>query len=173
MHSLAFWKAVVADKANFLEDVISLLAEHEIRFCVIGGVAVNAYAAAVVTEDLDLVVASDQLAPLQALLEEQFEVRRFPHTINVSTPDSNLRVQIQTDPRFGGFVERASLRTVLGLILPIASREDLLESKVWAALEPERRTSKRLKDLADIARLLEAFPELRDRVPADILERLR
>jgi len=35
-----------------------------------------------------------------------------------------------------------------------------------------RRSSKRQKDLADIARLLEAYPELRARVPAEVLEKL-
>ncbi len=173
MQALAFWKAVVADKADFLESVIALLADHGIRYCVIGGVAANAYVAAVVTEDVGLVVAVDQLVALEALLQEHFTVGRFPYTINISTTGSNLRVQVRTDPCFAGFVERASLRNVLGLTLPVASLEDLLRSKIWAALEPERRVSKRLKDLADIARLLEAYPELRAAVPAEILERLR
>jgi len=43
---------------------------------------------------------------------------------------------------------------------------------VWAAQDPTRRASRRQKDFADIARLLERFPELRDRVPQDILDRL-
>lgn len=41
-----------------------------------------------------------------------------------------------------------------------------------AASDETRRPSKRQKDLADIARLLEVHPELRDAVPAEILERL-
>jgi hypothetical protein len=173
MRALAFWKMVVADKANFLESLISLLADHEIRYCAIGGVAVNAYAEPVVTEDLDLVVAVDQLERVEALLGYRFTIQRFRHSLNVSTPDSNLRVQIQTDPRLAGFVDRASLRTVLGLALPVADKEDLLQGKIWAALDPECRTSKRLKDLADIARLLEVYPDLRQLVPVEILERLR
>jgi len=173
MQPRAFWKAVVADKADFLESLIAVLANHGIRYCAIGGVAVNAYVAPVVTEDLDLVVAADQLESIEALLHERFTVRRFAHTINVSTSGSNLRVQIQTDPRFAGFVERAAAREVLGLTLPVAAVEDLLHSKIWAAVEPERRASKRLKDLADIARLLEAYPELSAEVPPEILERLR
>jgi hypothetical protein len=173
MQALAFWKAVVEDKADFLESLVALLEEHGIRYCVVGGVAVNAYVAPVVTEDLDLVVAADQLATIEGLLDQRFTVQRFPYTLNVSTAGSNLRVQVQTDPRFAGFVERAAPRAVLGLTLPVAALEDLLPSKIWAALEPGRRTSKRLKDLADIARLLEAYPELRAGVPPEILERLR
>ncbi len=61
---------------------------------------------------------------------------------------------------------------MLGLRLPVASIEDVLRGKVWAALDPERRPSKRQKDLADIARMLESRPELRAMVPAEILARL-
>jgi hypothetical protein len=39
-------------------------------------------------------------------------------------------------------------------------------------LDPERRASKRQKDLADIARLLEVRPELRSQVPNSILAKL-
>jgi hypothetical protein len=54
----------------------------------------------------------------------------------------------------------------------VASVEDVLQGKTWAALDPGRRASKRQKDLADIARLLEAYPHLREKVPAEILARL-
>ena len=172
MQSLAFWKAVVADKANLLESMVALLTEHRIRYCVIGGVAVNAYVEPVVTEDLDLVVAVDQIKRVESLLEEHFTVKRFPYTLNVSAPGSNLRVQIQTDPCYAGFAERASLREVLGLTLPVATLEDVLQGKAWAATNPERRASKQKKDLLDIFRLLEAYPQLRDRVPAEVLARL-
>jgi hypothetical protein len=64
------------------------------------------------------------------------------------------------------------LREVLGLRLPVASLEDVLQGKLWAALDPDRRASKRQKDLADIARLLEAHPSLRQRVPAEVRARL-
>jgi hypothetical protein len=49
---------------------------------------------------------------------------------------------------------------------------DILRGKVWAAPDPTRRASKRQKDLADIARLLEAYPALRAQVPPDLLDRL-
>jgi hypothetical protein len=78
----------------------------------------------------------------------------------------------QTDPRYAAFVERAVVRDVLGLSLPVAAIEDVLLGKVWAAQDPGHRPSKRQKDLADISRLFEARPELRSRVPADILGRL-
>ncbi len=83
-----------------------------------------------------------------------------------------MRVQIQTDPRYAAFPERASRREVLGLILPVACLEDTLCGKIWAALDPNQRASKRQKDLADIARLIERYPHLRSQVPEEILARL-
>jgi hypothetical protein len=43
---------------------------------------------------------------------------------------------------------------------------------VWAVQDPTRRASKRQKDLADIARLLEHDPGLRSQVPQDVLNKL-
>ena len=61
MKALSFWKAVTLDKSNLLEEVFALLDEHDVRFCVIGGQAVNAYVEPLVSLDLDLVVAVGQL----------------------------------------------------------------------------------------------------------------
>jgi hypothetical protein len=61
---------------------------------------------------------------------------------------------------------------VLGIRLSVARLEDLLDGKMWEAMDPGRRPSTWQKDLADIARLLEAYPALGDRVPAEILARL-
>jgi hypothetical protein len=92
--------------------------------------------------------------------------------VNVSEAGSDLRLQLQTDPRYFAFVSRAKPREVLGLTLPVASLEDVLQGKVWAVLDATRRPSKRQKDLADISRILEAFPEMRGRVPDEVLARL-
>ena len=172
MQALAFWKAVLADRADFLETLLSLLAENKIRYCLIGGQAVNAYVEPFVSLDLDLIVSVGQIDTVETLCKGRFKVERFPHRLNLSAPGSNLRVQIQLDPRYPRFLERASSREVLGLTLPVAHVEDVLQGKVWAAMEPGRRASKRQKDLADIARLLEAYPDLRQLVPAEILARL-
>lgn len=172
MRALTFWKTVAVDQANFLESLISWLAEHAIRYCVIGGQAVNAYAEPVVSLDLDLVVATDQIETVEALCKSCCRVERFPHSLNLSMPGSDLRVQVQTDPRYASFLEGASTREVLGLVMPVASLEDVLRAKVWAAMDPERRASKRQKDLADIARLLETHPLLREQVPREILDLL-
>ena len=172
MEALAYWKAVTADKAGFLDRVIELLAESGTKYCVIGGQAVNAFVEPVVSLDLDLAVATNEVSSTEDLLRRHFRVERFSHSVNVSMPGSDLRVQLQTDERYGAFVGGASERDVLGLRLPVAKLEDVLQGKVWAAQDPARRPSKRQKDLADISRLLESYPELRSRVPEDVLSRL-
>ncbi|MBI4635420.1 MAG: nucleotidyl transferase AbiEii/AbiGii toxin family protein [Candidatus Rokubacteria bacterium] len=172
MRAREFWKVVTADRSDFLDRLIAVLAEHGIRYCLVGGQAVNAYAEPVVSLDLDVVVATDQLPEVEALMRRAFRVERFPHSLNVSEAGSELRVQIQTDPRYAPFVDRAAVSDLLGLRLPVACLEDLLQGKLWAATDATRRASKRQKDLADIARLLEAYPALRARVPAEVLDRL-
>jgi len=172
MQARAFWKLIVADRTDFLNRVIELLTENKISFCVLGGQAVNAYAEPVVSLDLDVVVAVDQLSKAEKLLSDEFCIERFPHSLNVSALGSDLRVQIQTDPRYSSFVARSTMRDVLGLQLPVASLEDVLQGKIWAALDPGRRPSKRQKDLADIARLIELHPALRQTVPQELLARL-
>jgi len=172
MQALQFWKLVTMDKADFIVELTDLLRTEGIKYAVIGGQAVNAYAEPLVSLDLDLAVAVEHLEKVEALLRARFKVQRFPHSLNISQVDSKLRVQVQTDPRYSEFVARAAPRNVLDLTLPVADVRDVLQGKIWAAQDSERRPSKRQKDLADIARLLEAYPELRAMVPGDILSRL-
>jgi hypothetical protein len=56
--------------------------------------------------------------------------------------------------------------------MSVASLEDVLRGKIWAAMDSDRRGSKRQKDLADIARIIEFYPELRSEVPDEVLTRL-
>jgi hypothetical protein len=167
-----FWKAVLDDRVDFLDRLIALLTDHGIRYCLVGGQAVNAYAEPVVSLDLDVVIVSDQLPRVEILLREAFIVEWFAHRLNVSLPESDLRVQIQTDPRYAPFVDRATIREVLGRRLPVASLDDILQGKLWAVTDETRRPSKRQKDLADIARLLESYTALRAQVPAEVLAKL-
>jgi nucleotidyltransferase AbiEii toxin of type IV toxin-antitoxin system len=167
-----FWALVTSDRSAFLDRLVSWLAEERIAYCVIGGQGVNAYVEPLVSLDLDLAVAARHLSDLEARIPPDLTVARFPHSLNVAAPGSDLRVQFQTDERYSAFVDRAVEREVLGVALPVARVEDVLQGKIWAALEPGRRPSKRRKDLLDIERLIETYPELRSLVPPEILDRL-
>jgi hypothetical protein len=172
MKALSFWKTVTMDKADFLEDLLALLRDRGIHFCVIGGQGVNAYVEPLVSLDLDLAVAVDQVDQVRKLMQDRFHAEEFEHSLDISAAGSNLRVQIQTDPRYCPFVERSAVREVLGLQLPVASLEDVMGGKIWAASDPQRPGTKRRKDLLDIERILEANPDLRDRIPDEILRKL-
>jgi hypothetical protein len=160
------------DHADLMSDVLHRLEARDVPYCVIGGQAVNAYADPLVSLDLDLVIATEDIERVLTSLPSHVKVERFAHSINLSAPQSQLRVQLQLDPRYADFPDRASEQSVLGTRMRVAALDDVLKGKVWAVSDPERRASKRQKDLADIARLIERFPELRTQVPQTILDRL-
>src|SRR5713101_5556250 len=124
MKAPEFWKAVTLDHANLLESLIQLLNEHKVKYCVIGGQGVNAYVEPVVSLDLDLAIAVEQMSEIERLLGEHFTVKRFPHSLNASVAGSQLRIQIQTDSRYSEFVNAAEVHDVLGVQLPVAKLED-------------------------------------------------
>jgi hypothetical protein len=86
---------------------------------------------------------------------------------------SSLKVHVQTDPRYLPFIDHAAPREILGIQLPVARLEDVLQGKIWAALDPERPSIKRRKDLLDIERLAQAFPHLAEGIPTEIRDRLK
>ena len=92
--------------------------------------------------------------------------------MNLSSDKSDLRIQLQTDPRYQDFIDKAISQTVLGYQMKVASVEDVLQGKIWAYSDEQRRKSKRQKDLADIIRLTEVYPSLTDLIPASIKERI-
>src|SRR2546426_7941496 len=139
MRSSTYWKAVLVDRENFLDRVLELLRTSGVRYCVVGGTGVNAYTYPIVTEDLDIAVAAGEIEKLEAALQREFKVRRFAHSVNVSSPLSKLQVQIPTDPRYFDFVERAEIRDVMDFQLPVAHIDDILKGKIWAAMATTRR----------------------------------
>lgn len=172
MRAQTFQRLVTVDDAGFLDRLLRLLETLDVSYCVIGGQGVNAYAEPLVSLDLDLVIAAEDLERVLAALPVGAHVERFAHSVNVSIPESDLRLQLQTDSRYLAFPARASVRPVLGTPMRVAAVEDVLTGKVWAASDTTRRASKRQKDLADIARLIERFPDLRTQVPREIVEKL-
>jgi hypothetical protein len=155
-----FLNRVSNSHRDFLAEFINTLKKRQISFCIIGGLAVNAYAEPVVSLDLDMVVVVDQLVDLIKGLKKQYKVSNYSHSINISAPRSDLRIQIQLDHRYQAFIKRARVKDVLGYRLPVARIEDVFQGKIWSASDPARRPSKRQKDLSDIQRLIETKPGL-------------
>ncbi len=102
----------------------------------IDGLAVNTYAEPLVSLDLDPAVAVDSLDDLEKRLAKQFTVKRFLHSLNISPPSSDLRLQIQTDVRYRVFVVWTDETEILGMRLPVTNLDDVLQGKIWAAPDP-------------------------------------
>lgn len=171
MTAKEFIKAVANGEADVIQVLLDILATGNTPYCVIGGLAVNAYVEPVVSLDLDVVVIAEEIERICEQAEEQgFRVERFPHSINLNSGGSDLRIQVQTDGRYQAFVARASRKQVLGYQMRVACLEDVLQGKLWACQDESRRKSKRQKDLADIARIIEAYPALASLLPDPVRE---
>ena len=167
-----FLNRIANGKDDFLQSFLDVLKANKVKFCVIGGLAVNAYAEPVVSLDLDVVVIGERLDALFPKLKKHFKLEEFANSVNLSERGSALRIQIQTDPRYQAFIKRARSKEVLGYKLPVAAIEDVFLGKVWAASDETRRPSKRQKDLADILRLMEVKKELSRLVPKKLKKQL-
>lgn len=159
-----FFKKITNGSSDPLQFFLDLLKKQRVDFCVIGGLAVNAYAEPVVSLDLDVIIITDKI---QSVLGQakKIKIEKFSHSINLTSKNSDLRIQIQTDHRYQGFLKNAKIKNVLGYRLPVARIEDVFQGKVWAASDHTRRPSKRQKDLADILRLMEVKPQLKKLLP--------
>ena len=70
---------------------------------------------------------------------------------------SAVSLQLSTEACYRDFPSRAVPADVHGILMRVASLADTLTGKIRAWSEPTRRQSKRIKDLADIARLVEVL----------------
>lgn len=163
-----FMNSVSNGQEDVLQKFLDLLEGKKIDYCAIGGLAVNAYVEPVVSLDLDIVVAADAIEELTKETKKTFSIERFPHSLNLSSPKSDLRIQLQTDPRYQPFIPRSTAREIMGYKMKVATLEDVLQGKIWAYSDKGRRNSKRQKDLADIYRLIEAYPNLRGLLPESL-----
>jgi len=152
--------------AGGTDDVMRLvdcLERADVAWCAIGGIAVNHWAEQpMVTQDVDFVVALDAVERTVALLEEAgFRSERFEWSVNFRGR-SAVSMQLSTEEFYRDFPSRSVPADVHGILLRVASLEDAFRGKMKAWAEPARRQSKRIKDLADIVRLVEAHPQLWD-----------
>jgi len=163
-----FMNSVSNGQEDVLQQLLDLLNEMKIDYCVIGGLAVNAYVEPVVSLDLDLVIVAEKIETLLEAVEKIFSVKRFPHSLNLNSTKSDLRIQLQTDPRYQPFISRSLIKDVMGYRMKVATLEDVLQGKIWAYSDEQRRRSKRQKDLADIFRLIEAYSHLQNLLPESL-----
>ena len=154
---------------NDVMQLVNCLERADISWCVIGGVAVNHWAKqTMVTQDVDFVVAAESIERTISLLTEAgFTPEKFDWSVNFKG-HSAVSIQLSTEDFYRDFPSRSVAADVNGILLRVACLEDTLKGKIKAYSEPGCRQSKRLKDLTDIARLIEAHPHLRDMLPDEL-----
>ncbi|MCG8607836.1 hypothetical protein MJD09_22980 [bacterium] len=155
-------------KRDVLQSFLDILHGQGIEYCVIGGLAVNAYVEPVVSLDLDLVVAAADIGELLEKAGDLFKIKKFEHSLNLKSDETDLRIQLQTNPVYQDFIRNASATKVMGYRMKVAALEDVLQGKIWAFTDQQRRQSKKQKDLADILRIVESFPHLKGQLPDSI-----
>lgn len=160
--------------AGGTDDVMRLvdcLERADLSWCAIGGVAVNHWAdEPMVTQDVDFVVAAESVELATRFLEEAgFKSERFPWSINFHG-HSKVSIQLSTEDFYKDFPNRSVPADIHGILMRVASLEDTLRGKIKAWRDSERRQSKKLKDLGDIARLVESHPHLWELLDTDLKE---
>ena len=167
-----FLNSISNGEEDILQRLLELIEKLKVEYCVIGGLAVNAYVDPVVSLDLDIVIVASALKNLIVVAEKSFKGEKFAHSYNLSSPKSDLRIQMQTDSRYQEFIPRSLIKEVMGYRMKVASLEDVLQGKIWAYSDEQRRGSKRQKDLADIFRIVETYPEFKNKLPESIKNKL-
>ena len=174
MTAKQFYDWQTSGGTNDVMRLVDCLERADIAWCVIGGVAVNHWAEhPLVTQDIDLVVASEAVERTVSLLEQAgFHSERFKWSVNFKGR-SAISIQLSTEDFYRDFPSRAVPADVHGILMRVATLEDTFRGKIKAWSESGRRQSKRIKDLADIARLVEAHPHLRDLLHGELKRQIQ
>jgi hypothetical protein len=153
--------------------LVDCLERADIAWCAIGGVAVNHWAVEpMVTQDVDFVVATDAVErAISALEAAGFEPERHKWSVNFKGR-SKVSLQLSTEDFYKEFPARSVTADVHGILMRVASLEDTLKGKMEAWNDEGRRRSKRIKDLGDIARMIEAHPHLWELLTDDLKREL-
>jgi hypothetical protein len=154
--------------------MVDCLERADVLWCAIGGIAVNHWAAEpVVTQDVDFVVVADAVERAISSLEQAgFRAERFDGSVNFQG-GSKVNLQLSMEGVYRDFPARSVPADVHGILMRVASLEDTLQGKILAWSDPRRRQSKRIKDLGDIARLVESHPQLWHRLTDDLKQQIQ
>ena len=167
-----FYDWQTAGGADDVMKMVDALERAELHWCAIVDLAVNHWAAEpMVTRDVDFVVAVDEIDQAVSVLEAVgFKAERHDWSVNF-LGRSQVSLQLSTEDFYRDFTSR-SVPDVHGILLRVAALEDTLAGKIKAWRTPGRRPSKAIKDLGDVARLIESHPALLVSLPPDVKQAL-
>ena len=164
-----FYDWQTAGGADDVMKMVDALERADLHWCAIGDLAVNHWAAEpMVTRDVDFVVAVDEIDQAVSVLEAVgFKAERHDWSVNF-LGRSQVSLQLSTEDFYRDFTSRSVPADVHGILLRVAALEDTLAGKIKAWRTPGRRPSKAIKDLGDVARLIESHPALLVSLPPDV-----
>src|SRR5260221_10930552 len=109
MTATEVFESVTGSGSSDFARLVRILNQHG-GWCLIGGLAVNCYVEPVYTLDADIVVATAEVKPIKDnLTRVGFLLQEFPHSLNARMQDSDLRIQLTTDPRYQDFLSEITL----------------------------------------------------------------
>ncbi len=151
--------------------MVDCLERADIEWCAIGGIAVNHWAdEPLVTRDVDIVVAAESVElAIKSLADVGFKSERFQCSVYFHG-HSKVSIQLSTEDFYKDFPRRSVPADIHGILMRVASLEDTLRGKIKAWRDAERRQSKKIKDLSDIARLIESHSYLWELLDDDVKE---
>jgi hypothetical protein len=153
------------DQAIALTDAAGVLGQVGMPHMLVGGIAVAVHTGhARATIDVNFAVRSDadRAAVVAAFVAAGFQHKgTHPHSIHF-VHGSGEPVQLALDGGFDALIARATTCDVRGLVVPIATREDLIAMKLRAAADPGRRRSKALQDRVDVELLRGDVPDVHE-----------
>ena len=151
--------------------MVDCLERTDLAWCAIGEIAVNHWAdEPMVTQDVNFVVAAESVELATKSLEDaDFKSERFQWSINFHG-QSKVSIQLSTEEFYKDYPSRSVPADIHGILMRVSSLEDTLRGKIKAWRDPDRRQSKKLKDLGDIARLIESHPHLWELLDKDLKE---
>ena len=169
-----FYDKQISGGTNDVMRLVDCLERADIAWCAIGDVAVKHWAEhSMVILDVDFVTAAESVERVISLLEEAgFDSEKF-ECIVYFKGRSAVSFQLNTEDFYKDFSSRSVAADVHGILLRVASLEDTLKDKLKVLSEPQRRRSKKLKDIADIARLVETHPHLRDELTEELRNQIQ
>ena len=157
-----------------LEKIIKALADHDVDYVIVGGVAAVLYGSTYSTNDLDLCYSRDgsnlkalvsALAPFQPRLRGKnlpnnlpfhFDPETLKHglnfTLTTTAGDVDLIGEIKGVGQFKDLVKNAQKIKVFGVICHVISLDDLIQAKKAAGRGKDLIMVKELEAIAELQR---------------------
>ncbi len=176
-HVLVIQRSVKLERVMLYDDILRSLQDHDIRYLLVGGIAVNLYGFARATADLDLLLAMDDqnLLRFVGILQEGGWRPRVPvrleqladsesrhrwitekhmqvfTVVNPARPMEELDILLESGIDFDAAFDRRQVLSAEGMEISLVSLEDLMVMKRQAGRERDYIDLKALEQIKQIS----------------------